>query len=108
MFLYISNTMIWMFFHVKFFFTILQDYTLFYDYQPLDMEVNTFSTKASRKYITGQTFTLINNLRACESYKLIVAVSRPGRCRPSQSIVMQTGEGMLINTINNQALLIYK
>ena len=68
------------------------DYTLFYDYQPLDMEVNTFSTKASRKYITGQTFTLINNLRACESYKLIVAVSRPGRCRPSQSIVMQTGE----------------
>ena len=70
------------------------------------MDSNAFTTKASKKYVTGQTFTIINNLLACESYKLIVAVSKPGRCPPSQSIVMQTGEGMLINTINNQALLI--
>lgn len=68
-------------------------YTLFYDYNPQDMDGNNYATKALNKTVTGQTFTVVQNLRACESYSFLVAVSKPGRCPPSRQLkAMQTGE----------------
>ncbi|CAG2206121.1 Low-density lipoprotein receptor-related protein 4,Prolow-density lipoprotein receptor-related protein 1,Low-density lipoprotein receptor-related protein 2,Very low-density lipoprotein receptor [Mytilus edulis] len=68
-------------------------YTLFYDYNPQDMDGDNYVTKALSKTVTGQAFTVVHNLRACESYSFLVAVSKPGRCPPSrQRKTMQTGE----------------
>ncbi|VDI64863.1 phosphatidylinositol phospholipase C, beta [Mytilus galloprovincialis] len=68
-------------------------YTLFYDYNPQDMDGDNYVTKALSKTVTGQAYTVVHNLRACESYSFLVAVSKPGRCPPSrQRKTMQTGE----------------
>lgn len=67
-------------------------YTLFYDYNSTKMEDNNYATAAFKKVIKGQNMTTITQLRACESYLLRVAVSKPGRCPPSDPIPMQTGE----------------
>ena len=64
------------------------------------MDGDNYVTKALSKTVTGQAFTVVHNLRACESYSFLVAVSKPGRCPPSrQRKTMQTGEGKVTSIL---------
>ncbi|XP_062570173.1 LOW QUALITY PROTEIN: sortilin-related receptor-like [Saccostrea cucullata] len=68
-------------------------YTVFYDYDPRDLELGTDPRKKAKNVtVTNRNSATLKGLRACESYTARLAMTAPGFCPLSDIATFVTGE----------------
>lgn len=77
---------------------LLQTYTVYYAFDPRDLEVGADPReKAKNISVTNKDQVKLTRLRACESYTAKIAMTSPGICPLSTVKTFTTGEGTVLN-----------
>ncbi|KAJ8316151.1 hypothetical protein KUTeg_006165 [Tegillarca granosa] len=67
------------------------EYTVYYSYNPTDLEDRNIAKKAFRESVTDKNNMVITDLRSCESYSFRIAITSPGICPLSPVHTRQIG-----------------